>query len=281
MSRIARFGIALGAVAAACLAAESSRPHIVFVTGDDEYRSEYTMPAVGRILEAQHGFRVSVAMAKPTPQSNKNIEGLEALETADIAVFYLRWRELPPEQMRRILAFVESGKPMVGLRTTTHAFRYPKGSEYEKWNDGFGRDIFGQRWFRHHGHTSTTAVTLVKEQSKHPILRGVAPSFQVRSWLYVVNPLEGDCVPLAIGRAVNPQTEDAGPQPVAWTKTYRGARVFFTTMGHPEDFQIEAFRRLLVNGILWAAGKGIPPGGAKAAFVGEFSPPPSGVPKRP
>jgi type 1 glutamine amidotransferase len=263
-------------------AAEAPKnPRIVFVTGDDEYRSEYSMPAMGRILQARYGFRVSVAYAKPTPQSNKNIEGLEALEDADIAVFYLRWRELPADQMRRILAYLDSGRPLVGLRTSTHAFRYPKGSEFEKWNDGFGREVFGQKWIRHHGHLSSTDVTLVPEQAHHPILRGVERSFHVRSWLYVVNPLEGDCTPLAIGRSVNPQDgKDAGPQPVAWTKTWRGARVFFTTLGHPEDFQVEAFRRLFLNGVLWASGMEVPKGGANAAFVGEYQPPPSGVPPK-
>ncbi len=258
----------------------AGKPHVVFVTGDDEYRSEYSMPMLGRILEAKHGMRVSVAYAKPTPQSNRNIEGLEALKTADLAVFFLRWRELPADQMNLILDYLNSGKPVVGLRTATHSFRFPKGSEFEKWNDDFGLQVVGQKWLRHHGAKSSTDVTVIAAQKANPILRGVEPAFHVRSWLYVVDPLVGDCTPLLSGRSVDPQGPDASPQPVAWTKTWKGARVFFTTLGHPEDFQVESMRKLVVNGILWSLGKNVPAKGADTGIVGGYEVPAAGVPKK-
>ncbi len=266
------------ALTAGAWAAE--RPHVVFVVGDDEYRSEYSMPMIARILETQHGMRTSLASSQPTPQTQKNLEGLEVLKTADLAVFYLRWRELPDHQLRHILDYLNSGRPIVGLRTTTHAFRYPKGSPHEHLNDGFGIDVVGQKWIRHHGHLSTTEVSTIPEQASHPILRGVERAFHGRSWLYVVDPLHGDCTPLLMGKAVNPAGgKDFGPHPVAWTKTYKGARVFFTTLGHPDEFKDLPMRRLLVNGIYWALGKDVPSGGAKAEIVGTYDPPPSGVPK--
>jgi type 1 glutamine amidotransferase len=260
------------------LCATLGAQHVVFVTGDDEYRSEYSMPMIARLLEAKHGMKTSVAYARPTPQTNNHIEGLEALKTADLAVIYVRWRELPEPQLRMILDYAASGKPLVGLRTSTHAFRYPAGSPWENLNDGFGIDVWGQKWIRHHGAQSSTDVEAVGD---HPILRGVERKFHVRSWLYVVEPLVGDCTPLLVGRAVNPQGgKDWGPQPVAWSKTYKGARVFFTTLGHPEDFRREAMRRLLVNGIYWALGRDVPEGGADVGVVGGYDPPPAGVPKR-
>lgn len=262
-----------------CLMATAlCQTHVVFVTGDDEYRSEYSMPAIAKILETRYKLSTSIAYAKPTPQTQTNIEGLEALKTADLAVFFLRWRRLPDAQLQLVLDYVNAGKPIVGLRTSTHTFLYPKGDAHESLNDGFGRDVFGQRWIRHHGHTSTTDVSVIPERANHPILRGVDRSFQVPSWLYVVNPLVGDCAPLLMGRAVNPEGQDAGPQPVAWTKTYKGARVFFTTLGHPDDFRVASVRRLLVNGILWALGKEVPAGGAEVEAPGGYNPPPSGVP---
>ena len=252
--------------------------HVVFVTGDDEYRSEFSMPMIARILETKHRMKTSVAYARPTPQANTNIEGLEALKTADLAVLFLRWRELPEPQLRMILDYVGSGKPLVGLRTSTHAFRYPQGSPHQHLNDSFGTEVWGQRWIRHHGAQSSTDVETVTD---HPILRGVERKFHARSWLYVVNPLAGDCAPLLTGRSVNAVPgKDWSPQPVAWTKTYKGARVFFTTLGHPEDFKLEAMRRLLVNGILWALGKEVPPSGAEVTIVGGYEPPASGVPPR-
>lgn len=245
--------------------------HVVFVTGDCEYRSEISMPMLAAILEKHHGMKCSFCFAtdekgERKPKYLQNISGLESLESADLAVFFLRYRQLPPEQLQRILSYVNSGKPCVGFRTTTHAFRYPSGDE-TKWNDGFGRSVFGQKWISHHGHDSSTRAFLAV--GDHPIVRGVAPEFFCRSWLYQVTPLAGDCTTLAIGQAVKGEKPDGQlfgtPNPVAWTKTHHGARVFFTTLGHPKDFENEAVRKLALNGVFWALGKEseIPKGGVK------------------
>jgi type 1 glutamine amidotransferase len=255
-------------------------PHIVFVTGDDEYRSEITMPMIAAILDKAHGFRTSVASAVPRPQAKDNIQGLEALETAALMVVFTRFRALPDEQLKRIQAFVDSGKPMVGLRTTTHAFLYPDGSPHQALNDGFGRDIFGQKWITHHGHRSSTDVAIHAANRAHPILRGVAP-FHARSWLYHVAPLHGDDNTVLLhGTSIDSErsaraSEFPLTQPVAWTRQYKGARVFFTTLGHPADFDQESMRRLLVNGIYWALGRDVPAGGARVDIQGAYTTPES------
>jgi type 1 glutamine amidotransferase len=258
-------------------ASQRSAPHVVFVTGDDEYRSEVTMPMIAAILEARHGIRTSVAYARPTPQVNDNIEGLDALETADAMVIFTRFRALPEDQLQRILRFVESGKGLVGLRTSTHAFQYKAGSPREALNDGFGRDVFGQKWITHHGSQSSTDVALHPASATHPILRGVVP-FRARSWLYHVDPLNGPATVLLEGTSVNSNkaaklAEFPPTQPVAWTRQYKQSRVFFTTLGHPEDFVAESMRRLVLNGILWALGRDVPTGGANAAPVAPYTPP--------
>jgi uncharacterized protein len=257
--------------------AQSRAPHVVFVTGDDEYRSEITMPMIAAILEKRHGMRTSVARAVPRPQTKDNIAGLEALETADLMVMYTRFRALPDDQLRRILAFTGSGKPLIGFRTTTHAFLYPEGSPHRELNDGFGRDVFGQKWITHHGHRSTTHVTLHEANRGHAILRGVTP-FHSRSWLYHVAPLHGDNTVLLQGTSegsdkVGREAEFPPTQPVAWTRTHKGARVFFTTLGHPDDFTHESMRRLTLNAVLWALGRDVPAGGADAAVVGTYEAP--------
>jgi type 1 glutamine amidotransferase len=259
--------------------AASRSPHVVFVAGDDEYRSEITMPMIAAILEKRHGMRTSVASAQPIPQTKDHIEGLEALETADLMVMFLRYRALPDAELKRIQAYVASGKPIVGFRTSTHAFMYPKDSPHADLNDGFGRDVFGQKWITHHGHTSTTTVALRPEASGHPILRGVTP-FTAKSWLYHVAPLNGPATLLLDGTAVNSERKqklDQFPpvQPVAWTREHNGARVFFTTLGHPGDFEQESMRRLTVNGILWALGREVPPQGADATPVTPYVAPES------
>lgn len=249
-------------------------PHVVFVTGDDEYRSEITMPMLARILEERHGMRTTIAYARPIPQTKDNIEGLEALETADLMVMFTRFRALPEAQLRRILAFVESGRPLIGLRTTTHAFLYPDGHERQPLNDGFGRDVFGQKWITHHGAQSRTDVTIDEASRAHPILAGVEP-FQARSWLYHVAPLHDVDLVLLQGRSVNSnkagkQGEYPLTQPVAWTRTYKGAPVFFTTLGHPADFTHESMRRLVVNAVLWALGRPVPEQGAEVGVTGGY-----------
>lgn len=258
---------------------QARSPHVVFVTGDDEYRSEITMPMIAAILEKKHGMRTSVAISKPIPQTKTNIEGLDALESADLMVMFTRFRALPDDQLARITKYVDSGKPVVGLRTSTHAFLYPEGSPHAALNDGFGRDVFGQKWITHHGNKSTTSVTLNAEQSAHPILRGVSP-FQARSWLYHVLPLNGSATILLEGDSVNSQQAAKAAQypphqPVAWTREHKGARVFFTTLGHPDDFSQESMRRLVVNGILWALGRDVPKAGADATPVTPYVAPES------
>lgn len=269
--------LAASVVASAAPAEEpaTKKPHVVFVTGDHEYDSEVTMPMIARILEERHGMKCTVLYAvdetgKRNPQYEKNIPGLEALATADLMVMYVRFRVLPDDQLRMILDYVQDGRPVVGLRTSTHAFLYREGP-HVRWNDDFGREVFGQKWIRHHGHdTSTQVYTMLAD---HPITRGLEPSFHVRSWLYHVMPLHGDCVPLLNGAALKgPDADDpvfGTPNPVAWTKTYRGGRVFFTSLGHIDDFKDASVRRLLVNGIYWALGKedAIPPGGCNVEPV--------------
>jgi type 1 glutamine amidotransferase len=264
-------------IAGACLSAQTpppKGPHVVFVTGDDEYRSEISMPMIAKILETRHGLRTTVAFAKPTPQTKDHIEGLEALETADLMVMFTRYRALPDAELNRILAYVKSGKPIVGFRTSTHAFNYPAGSPHIDLNDGFGRDVFGQKWITHHGHTSTTTVAFASPRPRHPILNGVEP-FAAKSWLYHVAPLNGPATILLEGTAVNTErkarlAEFPPLQPVAWTREHQGGRVFFTTLGHPGDFEQASMRRLTVNAILWALKRDVPPQGADATPVEPF-----------
>ena len=256
--------------------AKAKKSHVVFVTGDDEYRSEITMPFVAELLSRKGPFKCTVLYAvdpktgQRNPKYQQNIEGLEALKTADLAVFFVRFRALPDEQLKLILDYVNSGKPIVGLRTSTHAFRYPQGHKNARYNDGFGRDVFGQKWITHHGHRSTTDVRVIAEMADHPILRGIYATktpFHCSSWLYHVTPLVGDCKPLLMGKSINSNKTDQQDkfpltQPVAWTKTYKGARVLFTTLGHPKDFEDDSVRRLVLNGIYWALGLEVPQGGA-------------------
>ena len=86
-------------------------------------------------------------------------------------------------------------------------------------------------------------------------------NFHARSWLYQVlpsYPIKGS-VALLMGHPINPSPASAYDNPVVWTGINSfGAKIFFTTLGHPDDFNQEAFQHLVINGIHWAAGKEIP-----------------------
>jgi type 1 glutamine amidotransferase len=254
--------------------------HIVLLSGDEEYRSEETLPALGKILAKHLGFKCTVLFpidpkdGTINPNQNDNIPGLEALKSADLMILFTRFRNLPDEQMKFIVDYAESGKPIIGLRTATHAFdlgskTYGKYSWNSKdWDGGFGRQVLGETWVDHHGaHGSqSTRGLIVKGQEKNPVLRGIKDG---DIWgptdVYKVKiPLPGDCQPLVLGQVLEGMKPDDQPlkgkkndpmMPIAWTKSSgKTSRVFTTTMGASRDFQSEGLRRLLVNASLWAVG---------------------------
>ncbi len=272
-----------------------SPPHIVFVTGDEEYRSEESMPMLARMVERELGATTEVLFALDStgivnPNVNDNIPGLEALEKADMMVLFTRWRALPDEQAQYILDFAESGKPMAGFRTTTHAFLYKDDSLRQHLNNDWPTAVFGQQWITHHGHFDDghdplTSVSLV-EGAESSILNGVQP-FKAYSWLYHVDGGEWKINPrtrhLLTGTSLRSKHEEAGrldqfplTNPVAWTNDYNGARVFFTTLGHPYDWLDDNMRKLALNGIAWALEKDIPEKGFNTKVEGEYAPNNSG-----
>ncbi len=264
------------------LAGEDGKPHIVFVTGDEEYRSEETMPMLARILHRDHGFTVTVCFALTDgvidPNQSSNIEGLEILDEADMMVMNTRFRTLPDEQLAHITRFAESGKPMAGFRTATHAFRYGGGNPMD---NEWPHKVFGLPWISHHGGGNSTDAVIAEDNADHPVLRGVEP-FHARSWLYHSQTLLETATPLVIGNAVRgaePGGENfSDPHVIAWVHHYEGehgtSRVFFTTLGHPYDFKAESMRKLALNGILWALGleDKIPDDGANAEFAADYEP---------
>jgi hypothetical protein len=232
--------------------------HIVFVVADQEYRSEESMPALARILAEGRGFKCTVLFAI-NKQSGEidaatidNIPGLEALRRADLMVLFTRWIELPDEQMKEIIDYTNSGRPIVGVRTASHPFHYQKrkDSPYAKYSyqskefeGGYGRQVLGETWIRHYGkhqQQSTRGVAAAGMEG-HPILRGVKDIWGA-SDVYAITTLSGDSKPLMMGQVLSGMQPDSPPEPdrelipVAWTKSYAGesgktARIFMTTMG--------------------------------------------------
>lgn len=278
--------------------------HIVLISGDEEYRSEEGLPQLGKILAMHHGFKCTVLFAinpetgEIDPNFSSNIPGLEALDDADLVIMGLRFRALPDEQMKHVVDYVESGKPIIGMRTSTHAFNLPEGSTYDhyswrsnEWDGGFGRQVLGETWISHHGaHGSeSTRGIIAPGADEHPITRGISDGdiWGPTDVYGVTLPLPGDCRPLILGQVVAGMNPDDPPvegekndpmMPIAWTKTFKDARIFTTTSGSSVDLLSEGLRRLLVNASYWCLGMEdqIPEDGTNVDLVGEYNPTPFG-----
>jgi len=175
---------------------KSDAKHIVFISGDEEYRSEEALPQLAKILSKHHGFKCTVLFSQEADKPGivnanhlKNIPGLETLKTADMMVVFTRFRGLPDNQMKHIDDYLMSGKPVMGLRTATHAFNFNKDSitsykhygnyyngEKTEWKGGFGRFILGEKWINHHGHHKhqSTKGIIAPNSKTHPIANGLA-----------------------------------------------------------------------------------------------------------
>ena len=271
--------------------------HIVFLAGDHEYRSEESLPALARLLAKHHGFKCTVLFdidhgGEIVAGEVPNMPGMEALDSADLAVVFLRFQNFPPEQMKHFDDYLRRGGPVVGLRTATHAFRMPADAPFAKYSYeskiagyelGFGHQVLGQTWVGHYGrnHAQSTRITILDGKKEHPILRGVKDVW-VQAGAYVGKPTDGEV--LTVAQPLNGMTSDSpadsakAPQPSEWTRTYKGesgktGRVFTSLYGTSEDITNEGYRRLLANGIFWTLGleDAIKPD-LNVAFVGPFKP---------
>ncbi len=270
--------------------------HIVFLTGDEEYRGEEALPMLAKILSQRHGFRCTVLFALDAdgtinPDNQKSLPGSEALDSADAIVMALRFRGWPDEVMERFEKAWLAGKPIVALRTSTHAFNFPATSRWAKyswnakgdWPGGWGKLVLGETWVTHWGRHKFEATRGVIEAAakNDPILRGVADVFGPTD-VYEVYP-PADAKILLRGQVVAGMTPESGPatqakprksdgktqpvnepmMPVAWTREVPNTSgkengVFCATMGDAIDLKDEGLRRLVVNAVHWGLGLEVP-----------------------
>ena len=253
--------------------------HIVFISGDEEYRSEEGLPMLAQLMANHHGFRCTVLFAVDpktgfvTPNEQTNLPGMHHIETADMIVMLIRFRELPDGDMKRFIDYTFSGKPILALRTATHAFQYTRNPDspyakytcdHEQYDGGFGRQVLGETWVAHHGHHAHESTRGVPNAAlaDHPILSGVGTIWGPTD-VYEAHPPK-DVKVLVDGHVLtgmnpdDPEKPGTPTMPVAWirqpnAKTGTG-RIFCSTMGAAVDLIDEPLRRLIVNGIYWCMG---------------------------
>ena len=280
--------------------------HIVLIAAEQEYRSEYSMPMLARLLSQHHGFHCTVLFSlnkdndvDPTQKIRwedktvtHNIPGLVHLAKCDLVIMFSRLLSLPPEQLQHIYDYLDSGKPIIGIRTANHGFIEFDYRQDSKKID-FGDGVLGGAFRNHHGrwHQDSTRGLIVEENKEHPVLKGVTdiwgPSDVYRTYKEGGSLPEG-CLPLVNGQPLMGRKHDDAvnaeliPLPVAWVKNWTGnsgksARVFHSTMGSAQDFQSEGLRRLVVNAVYWCQHMEADIDAASCMdIVGEYDPPECG-----
>ncbi len=277
---------------------EPNGKHVVFLAGDEEYRSEEALPQLAMILSQRHGFKCTVLFSindkgEIDPERRDNQPGLENLKTADLVVMALRFRQWPDEQMRHFDEYVNSGRPIIALRTSTHAFDIKQGP-YEKygwesktWAGGFGKQVLGETWLTHwgdHGKQATKGVVELA-QSQHPIMRGAYTVFGTTD-VYEAHPPR-DATVFMRGMVLDGMKADSEPargkkktvlgesqdlnspmMPIVWMRPNNSLTC---TMGAATDFLSEGLRRLIVNACYFLTRLDVPDW-ADVAHVGDYKP---------
>jgi nicotinamidase-related amidase/type 1 glutamine amidotransferase len=234
---------------------DDARPLVVFLSAENEYKAAETLPDFAHELELSRGLDCEVLQASTAASGDEchYISGMEILTDADLVVVYARRRAFQADQMKYLRDFLDRGKPLIGLRTASHAFdsrgTAPKG--HDEWLN-FDPEVLGGNYHGHYGAGPVAMVTPAPDAGNHPILQGVELPLLSNGSLYKAGPLGASATLLLIGTI-----PDQPPEPVAWTNRYKDCRVFYTSLGHPDDFQNAQFRKLLINAIFWAMDRSI------------------------
>ena len=267
--------------------------HIVLIAGDEEYRTEESMPMLGKILSQRHGFKCTVLFAWGPddaeyidPNNSQGLRGLDALDTADLMIIGTRFRKPGAEEAKHIADYLNAGKPVIGLRTATHAFRGEGDFGGLKYDD-FGLKILGETWVAHHGQHKVQGARGVSLQGQvsHPILNSVSDVFCPSDVYTVSNLTDADQILMraAVTESLDPSSaiikgpKNSPTQPFAWLHTYQRpdgsgeGKSFCTTGGASVDFVSEDLRRMVVNAAYFLTDRQVPKQ-ADVTYVDDFYP---------
>jgi type 1 glutamine amidotransferase len=226
------------------------RPRIVIAISEPEYQTDKTLPVfAAETLETQLGYDCAVLQGDPQKHQRPGLS--EALDDADLVLISIRRQALPAGHLAAIRRHLAAGKALIGIRTASHAFdsRGKGGEGTDQWPK-FDPEVLGGNYTGHFGQTDAPQVTLAESASGHPILKDVTLPFTSGGSLYRTRPLAKSATSLLMGKIAK-----AEPEPVAWTNTYGGSRIFYTSLGHESDFKDASFVRLLANAVEWCLAK--------------------------
>lgn len=298
------FGLPLSAVAQIEYAPKDGPgkgKHVVLLAGDEEYRSEEGLPMLAKLLSQRHGFKSTVVFPIDPktgvidPNNQSNLPGMDRLKDADCVIMLWRFRNPSGDDLKPFADYFAAGKPVIALRTSTHAFNIKEaGHPYAKWDwqaqgdwtGGFGQHVLGETWISHHGNHGSEATrgVIAPGAENNPLLRGVTDVFGP-SDVYGIKNLPADATVLLKGQVVAGMKPNDPPvdgpknnpmMPIAWTREFKNEggktnQIFTTTMGAATDLESEGLRRLIVNAVYAFTGLEVP---AKADVtpVGDYKP---------
>lgn len=241
MTRRNQFLLSIATACAVFLVARSSAAEeplkVCLVSGSLEYKSNESLAGFQKYLEESYPAKCSRAFLEGKDEEHLN--GLENLADCDVMLLFTRRLKLSGEQLERIKNYCQSGKPIVGVRTASHAI--------QSWLD-LDKEVLGGNYRGHYGEGPETEIKIVESAKDHPLLAGVRP-FRSAGSLYKNEGIALDTQLLMTGK--NPEATE----PITWTRQYKGGRIFYTSLGHPQDFTEDSFRRLLANALFWTAGR--------------------------
>ena len=205
--------------------------NLCMLSGSFEYDSEPSLTILKTYIEKHYPIQVNLIVYN----SEDDDPSLAALDDADVLLVFTRRLNTDGESLRQFQTYCEQGRPLVGIRTASHA--------YQNWLE-FDKVVLGGDYQGHYGHGP--AVQLEMVESEHPILNGI-PKFESYGSLYKNPSLRDGTSVLLMGHT------DEHSEPVAWTRLHNGGRIFYTSLGHQKDFDLEPFLRFLAQSVLWVS----------------------------
>ena len=206
------------------------------LSGSFEYDSERSLAVFQGHVEREHPVESTLVVFR----SEDDEQTLEALDDTDVMLVFARRLNTSGRELERFKDYFAQGRPVVGVRTASHAF--------QNWL-AFDREVLGGSYAMHYAEWPLVLVEAASpEAGRHPVLQGVS-NFSSHGSLYRNTPIAADTTLLLTG------TTHEAREPVAWTRVNRGGRIFYTSLGHQKDFEQAPFRRLVANAVLWAGGR--------------------------
>lgn len=235
-SRLALLMAAMSAlIVADSFADEIGKPlKVCILSGCETYQSEKSLPPFQEWLEKNYNVRCT----RLTMKAVDDLPGLEQLDACDVAFVFIKRMQLKGEQLERFKKYSTSGRPIVAVRTASHAV--------QTWLE-FDREVLGGNYRSHHPVGPVTEIEVTVEAKEHPILNGVELA-TAGDALYKNDGHAADINVLLRG-AIPDQPAEA----LAWTRQFHGGRIFYTSLGAQDTFEKPAFRRMLANALFWTA----------------------------